>query len=166
VRSFSIGFHWNGAELVVPTVSYAPKVKALLANPKVAVTIDTAEPPWHILLVRGTASVEIVDGVVPEFLAASRQGTPEEEDQQVQGRLVRPVGIFDHDHPWLPGRSSSSRSAANSSSRGRAAATSTASRPPACLATSCSGPRARGVSSGSQAPSRNGPPPRAARRTA
>jgi hypothetical protein len=32
----------------------------------VALTIDTAEPPWHILLVRGTASVEIVDGVVPE----------------------------------------------------------------------------------------------------
>ena len=43
------------------------KVKALVANPKVALTIDTAEPPWHILLVRGTASVEIVDGVVLVF---------------------------------------------------------------------------------------------------
>ena len=69
----------NGAELVLASVSYAAKVKALVANPKVALTIDTAEPPWHILLVRGTAGVEIVDGVVPEWLAASRKGTPEDQ---------------------------------------------------------------------------------------
>jgi nitroimidazol reductase NimA-like FMN-containing flavoprotein (pyridoxamine 5'-phosphate oxidase superfamily) len=78
-RVVPIGFHWNGAELVVATVSYAPKVKALIANPKVALTIDTNEPPWRILLVRGTAGVEIVDGVVPEYLEASRKGTPEEQ---------------------------------------------------------------------------------------
>jgi hypothetical protein len=65
--------------LVLASVSYAAKVKALVANPKVALTIDTAEPPWHILLVRGTARVEIVDGVVPEYLAASRKGTPEDQ---------------------------------------------------------------------------------------
>jgi Pyridoxamine 5'-phosphate oxidase len=75
-RVVPIGFYWNGAELVLASVSYAAKVKALVANPKVALTIDTAEPPWHLLLVRGTASVEIVDGVVPEYLAASRKGTP------------------------------------------------------------------------------------------
>ena len=40
-----IGFYWNGAELVLASVSYAAKVKALVANPKVALTIDTAEPP-------------------------------------------------------------------------------------------------------------------------
>ena len=76
-RVVPIGFLWNGAELVLSSVSYAAKVKALVANPKVALTIDTAEPPWQILLVRGTASVEIVDGVVPEYLTASRKGTPE-----------------------------------------------------------------------------------------
>ena len=64
-RAVPIGFYWNGAELVLASVSYAAKVKALVANPKVALTIDTAEPPWHILLVRGTASVEIVDGWCP-----------------------------------------------------------------------------------------------------
>jgi Pyridoxamine 5'-phosphate oxidase len=85
-RVVPIGFHWNGAELVVATVSYAPKVKALLANPKVALTIDTAEPPWHILLVRGTASVEIVDGVVPEYLAASRKGDPGGPVGRLRGR--------------------------------------------------------------------------------
>jgi hypothetical protein len=78
-RVVPIGFLWNGAELVLSTVSYAAKVKALMANPKVALTIDTAEPPWRILLVRGTASVEIVDGVVPEYLAASHKGTPEDQ---------------------------------------------------------------------------------------
>jgi nitroimidazol reductase NimA-like FMN-containing flavoprotein (pyridoxamine 5'-phosphate oxidase superfamily) len=78
-RVVPIGFLWNGAELVLSSVSYAAKVKALLANPKVALTIDTNEPPWRILLVRGTASVEIVDGVVPEYLTASRKGTPEEQ---------------------------------------------------------------------------------------
>ena len=78
-RVVPIGFWWNGVELVLASVSYAAKVKALVANPKVALTIDTAEPPWHILLVRGTAGVEIVDGVVPEYLAASRKGTPEDQ---------------------------------------------------------------------------------------
>ena len=78
-RVVPIGFFWNGAELVVATVSYAPKVKALVANPTVALTIDTSEPPWHLLLVRGTAGVEVVDGVVPEYLAASRKGTPEDQ---------------------------------------------------------------------------------------
>ena len=68
----------TGAELVLASVSYAAKVKALVANPKVALTIDTAEPPWHLLLVRGSAGVEVVDGVVPEYLAASRKVTPED----------------------------------------------------------------------------------------
>ena len=76
-RAVPIGFYWNGAELLA-SVSYAAKVKALVANPK-GVTIDTAEPPWRILLLRGTASVEIVDEVVPEYLAASRKGTPEDQ---------------------------------------------------------------------------------------
>ena len=78
-RVVPIGFLWNGAELVLSTVSYAPKVKALVANPKVALTIDTNEPPWRIVLVRGTASVEIVDGVPPEYLEANRKGAPPEQ---------------------------------------------------------------------------------------
>jgi Pyridoxamine 5'-phosphate oxidase len=88
-RVVPIGFYWNGAELVLASVSYAAKVKALVANPKVALTIDTAEPPWHILLVRGTAGVEIVDGVVPEYLAASRKGTPEDHWEPSRPRSAR-----------------------------------------------------------------------------
>jgi hypothetical protein len=55
------------------TVPHAPKVSALKANPKVAFTVDTNAFPPHVLLVRGTAAIDIVDGVPPEYLAASRK---------------------------------------------------------------------------------------------
>src|SRR6266481_3977445 len=69
-RAIPIGFHWNGAEFVLCTVPDAPKVPALKANPKVALTVDTNTFPPHVLLVRGTAAIDIVDGVPPEYLAA------------------------------------------------------------------------------------------------
>lgn len=72
-RAIPIGFHWNGAEFVVCTVPHAPKVPALMANPKVAFTVDTNAFPPHVLLVRGTASIEIVDGVPAEYFAAARK---------------------------------------------------------------------------------------------
>jgi hypothetical protein len=35
-------------------------------------TIDTNAFPPHVLLVRGTATIEVVDGVPPDYLAASK----------------------------------------------------------------------------------------------
>jgi hypothetical protein len=61
-------------KFVLCTVPHAPKVSALKANPKVAFTVDTNAFPPHVLLVRGTAAIDIVDGVPPEYLAASRKG--------------------------------------------------------------------------------------------
>ena len=72
-RVVPIGFHWNGAEIVVCTTTNAMKLPALAANPQVALTIDTNGFPPHVLLVRGTARVEIVDGVPDDYLAASRK---------------------------------------------------------------------------------------------
>jgi pyridoxamine 5'-phosphate oxidase-like protein len=72
-RAIPIGFHWNGVQFVLCTVPDAPKVSALKTNPKVALTVDTNAFPPHVLLVRGTAAIEIVDGVPPEYLAASRK---------------------------------------------------------------------------------------------
>ena len=69
-RAIPIGFHWNGAEFVLCTVPDAPKVPALKANPKVALTVDTNAFPPHVLLVRGTAAVDIIYGIPPEYLAA------------------------------------------------------------------------------------------------
>ena len=72
-RAIPIGFHWNGVHFVLCTVPHAPKVPALQANPKVGLTVDTNTFPPHVLLVRGTAAIDIVDGVPPEYLAASRK---------------------------------------------------------------------------------------------
>jgi hypothetical protein len=72
-RAIPIGFHWNGTQFVLCTVPHARKVPALRANPKVAFTLDTNTFPSHVLLVRGTAAIDIVDGVPPEYLTASRK---------------------------------------------------------------------------------------------
>jgi hypothetical protein len=47
----------------------------------VALTIDTGPPAWppNVLLVRGTASIERVDGVFPEYVAANKKLVPAEE---------------------------------------------------------------------------------------
>lgn len=72
-RVVPLGFHWDGAEFVIGTLPHAAKVRALAANPKVALTIDTNAFPPHVLLVRGTARVEVVEGVPPEYLAGAKK---------------------------------------------------------------------------------------------
>jgi Pyridoxamine 5'-phosphate oxidase len=88
-RAIPVGFLWDGRRFVIGTATNSPKMKALSANPKVALTIDTNAFPPHILLVRGTAHVEIVDGVAPEFLEGSRKYVAPEQwegfEQQVRG---------------------------------------------------------------------------------
>ena len=59
-RAIPIGFHWNGSQFVLCTVPDAPKVSALKTNPKVALTVDTNAFPPHVLLVRGTAAIDVV----------------------------------------------------------------------------------------------------------
>jgi nitroimidazol reductase NimA-like FMN-containing flavoprotein (pyridoxamine 5'-phosphate oxidase superfamily) len=87
-RAIPIGFLWKDERIVVCTSSNAYKVKALSTNPKVALTIDT-EAPYRALLVRGTASVEIVDGVPPEYLEASRKAMNDEQQAQAFEAEVR-----------------------------------------------------------------------------
>jgi hypothetical protein len=77
-RAIPIGYYWTDDQFIVCTAANAPKVSALQANPQVALTIDTETQPPHILLVRGSATVEIVDGVPSEFLAASQRYIPQE----------------------------------------------------------------------------------------
>jgi hypothetical protein len=48
-------------------------LRALAKNPKVALTIDTDTQPPHVLLVRGAATMEIVDGMPPEYLEEARK---------------------------------------------------------------------------------------------
>lgn len=87
-RVIPIGFHWNGAQVVVCTAPISPKVRALAARPQVALTIDTVEgTPGRSLLLRGTASIEIVDGVPDEYLAASFKGMPGEHPREFEAQV-------------------------------------------------------------------------------
>jgi hypothetical protein len=79
-RNVPIGFTWNGAEIVMCTAKNAPKLQALRQNPMVALTIDTEVHPPQILLIRGRAELDYVDGIPDEYLEASGsyQMTPEQ----------------------------------------------------------------------------------------
>ncbi len=72
-RVIPIWFHWTGEEIVLGTPPTAPKLKALRQHPQVAITIDTEAFPSKVLLIRGTATVEIIDGIVPEYMASARR---------------------------------------------------------------------------------------------
>src|SRR5712664_700572 len=72
-RVVPIWFHWNGREFVMATPPKAPKLKALAKNPKVALTIDDNAFPHKVLLVRGTARLETVKGIVPEYAVAAER---------------------------------------------------------------------------------------------
>jgi hypothetical protein len=86
-RVVPLGFHWNGAEFVICTTPNAPKVRALAANPDVALTIDTETFPPKGLLVRGTAGLEAVDGLPPEYLAASRKQVAPEQFEAFEAQV-------------------------------------------------------------------------------
>ncbi|NQX27825.1 pyridoxamine 5'-phosphate oxidase family protein [Microbacteriaceae bacterium VKM Ac-2854] len=96
-RAIPIAYQWNGASFILATPDIAPKVKALQANPAVALTIDTDTQPPVVLLVRGTAAVTFVDGVVPEFFEANRRMIPAEAwdgfEQQVTALYDRMARI-------------------------------------------------------------------------
>ena len=72
-RVVPIWFHWTGQEFVFGTPPKAPKLKALAKNPKVALTIDDDNFPHKVLLVRGSAQLETVSGIVPEYAAAAER---------------------------------------------------------------------------------------------
>lgn len=78
-RVVPIWFHWNGEELVVASPPRAPKLKALRNDPRVALTIDANGYPYPVLLVRGTAKVEMCQGVAPEYALAARRYFGEEQ---------------------------------------------------------------------------------------
>jgi hypothetical protein len=68
-RVIPIGFWWDGERIVVHTAPNAPKVRALTARPQVALTIDTEIPPHRALLIRGVATIQVVEDVPSEYAA-------------------------------------------------------------------------------------------------
>ena len=98
-RNVPIGFTWNGTEIVMCTPTNAAKLSALLHNPSVALTIDTEVHPPKILLIRGEAELDTVEGIPDEYLEAnsSYEMTPEQrvhweaEVRSLYKRMVRIV---------------------------------------------------------------------------
>ena len=82
-RVIPIGIFWNGSEVVMCTTKNARKLKALLRNPAVALTIDTEVHPPDVLLLRGDAELDPVDGIPDEYLQASGtyRMTPEQRQE-------------------------------------------------------------------------------------
>lgn len=78
-RVVPLAFVWDGTHVVIGTVPTSAKVRALAKNPQVAITIDTDGYPPRILLIRGSASLELVDGVPDVYIEASRKLVPESE---------------------------------------------------------------------------------------
>ena len=72
-RVVPIWFHWNGREIIMATPPKAPKLKALAKNPKVSLTIDDNTFPHKVLLIRGTARLEPLNGIVPEYASAAER---------------------------------------------------------------------------------------------
>ncbi|HVP55483.1 MAG TPA: pyridoxamine 5'-phosphate oxidase family protein [Candidatus Eisenbacteria bacterium] len=72
-RVLPIWFHWDGRELVMGTAPNAAKLKAIAQNPKVAITIDDHQSQYKVLLIRGTARIETVDGVTREYAHAAER---------------------------------------------------------------------------------------------
>ncbi len=112
-RVVPIWFHWTGKEIVLGSPLKAPKNHVLPHNSKVAVTIDGNTWPYRVLLIRGTASVQIMDGIVPEYALAAEKYLGKEGGQGfvAQARqwfpkmariAIRPewVGTMDFEKRW------------------------------------------------------------------
>jgi PPOX class probable F420-dependent enzyme len=70
-RVVPIWFHWDGTAVVLGTPLRAPKLKALTAHPQVALSIDSDSWPYHVLSIRGMATIESLADVSPEYAAAA-----------------------------------------------------------------------------------------------
>jgi hypothetical protein len=95
-RTIPIGFTWNGSQLVMCTAKNAPKLTALRHNPAVALTIDTEVHPPKILLIRGRAELDVVDGIPDEYLEmnGSYEMTPEQRvEWEAEVRSLYPAMV-------------------------------------------------------------------------
>ncbi|MFI5713760.1 pyridoxamine 5'-phosphate oxidase family protein [Kribbella sp. NPDC051620] len=92
-RVIPIGFWMEGDQLQIATVPKAAKVAALRKNPKVALTIDTGAFPPKVLLLRGTAEVELVQGIPEGYLTAGRKVMADED--QYNGWLEGVKALYD-----------------------------------------------------------------------
>jgi PPOX class probable F420-dependent enzyme len=66
-RVVPIWFAHLDGDIIMVTGPRAEKARALAKNSAVALTIDSAKPPYNVLLVDGDAVLEPVEGMAPEY---------------------------------------------------------------------------------------------------
>jgi hypothetical protein len=96
-RVLATWFHWTGEVLAMPTFLAAPHVRhaatrlrALRANPDVAVTIDTESFPPEVLTIRGRVEIGEFDGIPPEYACAARRYLGEDAAGEYLSGIDRP----------------------------------------------------------------------------
>jgi hypothetical protein len=96
-RVIPIGYLWDGTRFLLWTIPNSAKVRALSADPRVAITIDVLGPPPRVLLARGQATMRTVIGVPDGYLQASHRAIPREAwqgfEDQVRALYERMVAI-------------------------------------------------------------------------
>jgi hypothetical protein len=101
-RVVPIWFHWTGEQFVLGSPPRAPKLKALAADPRVALTIDDNAWPHRVLLVRGRADVELAGDVSPEYeMAATRYFGPEQGPDWVTTLRGKPMARIAVTPDWV-----------------------------------------------------------------
>jgi len=66
-RVVPIWFAHVDGDIIMVTGPKAEKARALAENAAVALTIDSATPPYKVLLLDGDAALEPVEGMAPEY---------------------------------------------------------------------------------------------------
>ena len=66
-RVVPIWFDYRDGGITMITGPKAEKARALAANGAVALTIDSSQPPYKVLLVQGDAKIAEVEGMAPEY---------------------------------------------------------------------------------------------------
>ncbi len=87
-RVAPVSYLWNGKTFVFASPPHFSRIAALRANPNVAFTVDTTDFPPVVMMVRGTTSIEIVQGVPEEYVEASRRIVGEDKMENWE-RIVR-----------------------------------------------------------------------------
>jgi PPOX class probable F420-dependent enzyme len=101
-RVVPIWFHWTGDQFVLGSPPKAPKLKALAADPRVALTIDDNAWPYKVLVIRGRADVELAGDVSPEYeMAATRYFGPEQGPAWVASLRGKPMARIAVTPDWV-----------------------------------------------------------------
>jgi hypothetical protein len=101
-RVVPINFRYTGGQIVMGTPPKAPKIKALRADPHVAITIDDTSFPYKVLSIRGTAEVVMKDDVDEDYAAAAERYLGEEAGRAwVAGLRGKPMARIAVQPSWV-----------------------------------------------------------------